>query len=428
ISVEKNDSIADGITANKVKVRVTDANNNPVKGILINATASNGAIPGEIAETDINGETILTLTNKTVGESLVTATLGSSSSQIIITFTSPIDIANSAAVWNKTKILNSSGFDEDGKAIINIKLRDKDNNPVTGIAGDIKPTSSDNKLIISDITETTPGQYAATVTSADIGKHHITVTFAYLNDSIQTPDLDVYTYTFRLDDPNHKIGVTALYEYHLYAKASDGSGSETELDVNLANWTSSNPGIAKIIPPATIQGVREGTTEIRVNSSGKTGYKGIAITADPVTLTVTGLRFSQTFGDSTSKPGSASEYLIAPPDYTLSAHGAWVVDSIGNSGGTGGQTTMITNTNTVTSISVVTCEFENVNVIGKLVFKKPLGNQSIGEANSTCKNKSTFEYVIKTGEQFIGFTGWDSQTAALNKVYLSGIKFITIEK
>lgn len=104
------------------------------------------------------------------------------------------------------------------------------------------------------------------------------------------------------------------------------------------------------------------------------------------------------------------------------------MDSIGNSGGTGGTATTITNTDSVTKIDVIVCRFQGVLVIGQLTFYKPTSNQVIGEAHNTCTNPQTYVYQIPSGEQFIGFTGWNSQTSSINRVFLGAIRFITIDR
>lgn len=427
ITVVKNDAKADKIEINQIKVKIIDANNNPIKGQRVTVTADPHIGIGPIPETDINGETIISLTSSLQGPSVIALSINNSTQDVTVTFTSAIDPSKSTLTLDKTRIVNSSGATEDGRATITLTMLDKNNQPITGVKNDVKFTANNNELKISNVTETLPGQYTAVVTSSTVGDYQITATVLYSTYTAQSPTISVYTYIFRLSNLDHKIGVTALYDYQLFVKSSDGVESEIQLNANQVNWISSNTSVARPISPGEIQGLQKGIVDISVSSTG-TGYKGVPVTVIPAKLTVSELNMSPIYGDSTSKPNSASEYLIEPPGYTLTGQGDWVVDSIGNSGGTGGTATTITNTDSVTKIDVIVCRFQGVLVIGQLTFYKPTSNQVIGEAHNTCTNPQTYVYQIPSGEQFIGFTGWNSQTSSINRVFLGAIRFITIDR
>ncbi|WP_392564374.1 Ig-like domain-containing protein [Orbus wheelerorum] len=193
VTVEDDRALIGGEKTNSVKVKVIDANNNNVPGLTVVLTADNGASVGKIAETNADGEVLVTLTSNTTGASKVTASLTNSAAQeshedVTVTFIAQIldkDFmpgSNSAAANNKA--LNSvyaKVTDSKGKGVANQQVtftveNTEDNNPTFSNDG-------------TTITVTTDENGAATVTLKNTKAGPTTVT-ATLFDSSPTATVD----------------------------------------------------------------------------------------------------------------------------------------------------------------------------------------------------------------------------------------------
>ncbi|HIE5973393.1 TPA: Ig-like domain-containing protein [Proteus mirabilis] len=71
LTVTKDNAPADGKSQNKIKVRVTDSNHNPLAHYPVNFTASNGATIIKQANTDSDGKIIVPITNNHIGKSMI---------------------------------------------------------------------------------------------------------------------------------------------------------------------------------------------------------------------------------------------------------------------------------------------------------------------------------------------------------------------
>ncbi|MFT2798922.1 inverse autotransporter beta domain-containing protein [Serratia sp. N21D137] len=87
-SVLEDGGIANGISINKVKLLVSDAEEKPIHGVTVTFSATNNAVIADSAITNIQGEIILPLTSFSPGESIVTATLHDNSKQVGVFFVS----------------------------------------------------------------------------------------------------------------------------------------------------------------------------------------------------------------------------------------------------------------------------------------------------------------------------------------------------
>ncbi len=76
LAILKNSQPADGVSAISIQANVTDANNAPVAGAVVNFSATAGTLAQAQVITDANGQAIAILTNTTVGSVTLTAILG----------------------------------------------------------------------------------------------------------------------------------------------------------------------------------------------------------------------------------------------------------------------------------------------------------------------------------------------------------------
>ncbi|MDF6349597.1 Ig-like domain-containing protein, partial [Escherichia coli] len=75
--VIKDDSVADGSTANTLQVKVTDAFGNALAGQTVSVMAGNGATTAPTVTTQPDGTVEISVTSQTAGVSAVTASINS---------------------------------------------------------------------------------------------------------------------------------------------------------------------------------------------------------------------------------------------------------------------------------------------------------------------------------------------------------------
>ncbi len=91
--VIKDGSVADGATANTLRVRVTDAFGNALDGQTVSVLAGNGATVSPTVITGPDGTVEISVTSQTAGISAVTATINSSSQSRNVTFIADVRTA-----------------------------------------------------------------------------------------------------------------------------------------------------------------------------------------------------------------------------------------------------------------------------------------------------------------------------------------------
>ncbi|HAJ4206058.1 TPA: adhesin, partial [Escherichia coli] len=77
--VIKDDSVADGVMANMLRARVTDAFGNVLAGQTVSVTADNGATVAPVVITGPDGTVEISVTSQTAGTSAITASINNSS-------------------------------------------------------------------------------------------------------------------------------------------------------------------------------------------------------------------------------------------------------------------------------------------------------------------------------------------------------------
>ncbi|EOY7751228.1 Ig-like domain-containing protein, partial [Escherichia coli] len=92
----KDNSVADGATANTLQVKVTDAFGNTLGGQTVSVTAGNGATVAPTVITEPDGMVEISVTSQTAGASTVTASINSSSLSRNVTFIADVRTAKIA--------------------------------------------------------------------------------------------------------------------------------------------------------------------------------------------------------------------------------------------------------------------------------------------------------------------------------------------
>ncbi|WP_172905613.1 Ig-like domain-containing protein, partial [Escherichia coli] len=94
--VARDNSVADGATANMLRARVTDAFGNALAGQTVSVLADNGATVAPTVTTQPDGTAEISVTSQTAGISTVTATINSSSQSRDVTFIADVRTAQIA--------------------------------------------------------------------------------------------------------------------------------------------------------------------------------------------------------------------------------------------------------------------------------------------------------------------------------------------
>ncbi|HAY5532116.1 TPA: hypothetical protein J0A50_004575, partial [Escherichia coli] len=94
--VSQDNAVADGATANTLRVKVTDAFGNTLAGQTVSVTAGNGATVAPTVITEPDGTVEISVTSQTAGTSAVTASINNSSQSRNVTFIADVRTAQIA--------------------------------------------------------------------------------------------------------------------------------------------------------------------------------------------------------------------------------------------------------------------------------------------------------------------------------------------
>ena len=125
--VTRDNSVADGSTANTLQVRVTDAFGNALAGQTVSVTADNGATVAPVVITGPDGTVEISVTSQTAGTSAITASINNSSLSRNVTF-----VPGDASQLTSTVETNKSNYTVGETITITVTLRDVFDNLVTG--------------------------------------------------------------------------------------------------------------------------------------------------------------------------------------------------------------------------------------------------------------------------------------------------------
>ncbi|MBE1158059.1 Ig-like domain-containing protein, partial [Escherichia coli] len=111
-------SVADGSTANTLRVRVTDAFGNTLAGQTVSVLADNGATTAPTVITEPDGTVEISVTSQTAGVSAVTASINSSSQSRNVTFVADVRTAQIADL-----VVIKDGSEADGATANTLRAR-----------------------------------------------------------------------------------------------------------------------------------------------------------------------------------------------------------------------------------------------------------------------------------------------------------------
>ncbi|MGC0623031.1 inverse autotransporter adhesin IatC [Escherichia coli] len=176
--VIKDGSVADGSTANMLRVRVTDAFGNALGGQTVSVLADNGVTTAPTVITEPDGTVEISVTSQTAGVSAVTATINSSSQSQNVTFIADVSTAKIADL-----VVIKDGSEADGSTTNTLRVRVTDAFGNT-LAGQTVSVLADNGATTAPTVITEPdGTVEISVTSQTAGVSAVT---ASINSSSQS--------------------------------------------------------------------------------------------------------------------------------------------------------------------------------------------------------------------------------------------------
>ncbi|HCO5569526.1 TPA: inverse autotransporter adhesin EaeX/Air, partial [Escherichia coli] len=255
--VIKDGSVADGSTANTLRVRVTDAFGNALGGQTVSVLAGNSATVAPTVITEPDGTVAISVTSQTAGISAVTASINSSSQSRNVTFIADV---STAKIADLVVTRDNSVADASTANTLQVKVTDANGNT---LAGQTVSVLAGNGATVSPTVITEPdGTVEISVTSQTAGTTAVT---ANINSSSQSRNV-----TFIADVRTAKIADLVVTRDNSVADASTANTLQVKVtDANgnmLAGQTVSvlaDNGVT--VAPTVITG-QDGTVEISVTS------------------------------------------------------------------------------------------------------------------------------------------------------------------
>ncbi|HFI8760256.1 TPA: inverse autotransporter adhesin IatC [Escherichia coli] len=255
--VTRDNSVADGATANTLQVRVTDAFGNVLAGQTVSVMADNNATVAPTVTTEPDGTVEISVTSQTAGISAVTASINSSSQSQSVTFVADI---RTAQIADLVVIKDDSVADGAMANILRARVTDAFGNT---LAGQTVSVMADNGATVASTMTTKPdGTVEISVTSQTAGISTVTAT---INNSTLSRNV-----TFVADVRTAKIADLVVIKDDsvadgamanmLRARVTDAFGNT--LAGQTVSVTAGNG--ATVTPTVTTQ--PDGTVEISVTS------------------------------------------------------------------------------------------------------------------------------------------------------------------
>ncbi|MCI7299405.1 MAG: Ig-like domain-containing protein [Shigella dysenteriae] len=255
--VIKDGSVADGSTANTLRVRVTDAFGNALDGQTVSVLADNSATVAPTVITEPDGTVEISVTSQTAGVSAVTASINNSSLSRNVTFVADVRTAKIADL-----VVMQDGSVADGTTANTLRARVTDafGNALAGQT--VSVTAGNSATVASTVTTKPDGTVEISVTSQTAGVSTVT---ASINSSSQSRDV-----TFVADVRTAKIADLVVTRDNSVADASTANTLQVKVtDANgntLAGQTVSVTAGNSATVASTVTTKPDGTVEISVTS------------------------------------------------------------------------------------------------------------------------------------------------------------------
>ncbi|WP_268890803.1 inverse autotransporter adhesin EaeX/Air [Escherichia coli] len=255
--VIKDGSEADGLTANTLQVRVTDAFGNALAGQTVSVLADNGATVAPTVTTQPDGTVEISVTSQTAGVSAVTATINSSSQSQNVTFIADVSTAKIADL-----VVIKDGSEADGSTANTLRARVTDafGNALAGQA--VSVMAGNSATVTPTVTTQSDGTVEFSVTSQTAGTSTVT---ASINSSSLSRDV-----TFIADVRTAQIAVLEVTQDYAVADGSTANTLRARVTDAFGNALAGQTvsvlgGNGATVSPTVITGP-DGTVEISVTS------------------------------------------------------------------------------------------------------------------------------------------------------------------
>lgn len=220
LTVKTDNAAADGNAQNEIQISVTDANNNPLAGQIVNFTATGGTLISTSGKTNADGTLSMGITSQTAGNSTVTASVNGKSQNVTLTFVADNSTAEIAS-GNMTVMINNAKADNTAINVVRVAVTDAHGNP---LAGQTVYFSADNGAVIAAHgTTNTAGVIEQSITSTRAGDSHITAT---VNGSLQSA-----TVTFTADGDSAHIAAGSFTATINNAVANGSAANQVQATV-----------------------------------------------------------------------------------------------------------------------------------------------------------------------------------------------------
>ncbi|HBA9687784.1 TPA: hypothetical protein J1442_004859, partial [Escherichia coli] len=341
LEVIKDGSVADGSTANTLRVRVTDAFGNALDGQTVSVLAGNGATVSPTVITGPDGTVEISVTSQTAGISAVTTTINSSSQSRNVTFIADIRTAKIASL----EVMQDNAV-ADGATANTLRVRVTDAFGNT-LAGQTVSVLADNGATVTPTVTTEPdGTVEISVTSQTAGISTVTAT---INNSTLSQNV-----TFIADIRTAKIADLVVIKDGSVADGATANTLQVTVTDAFGNTLTGQTvsvlaGNGGTVAPTVIT-EPDGTVEISVTSQ-TAGVSAVTASINNSTLSqnvtfVADIRTAQIAELVVIKDGSEADGATAN---TLRAR---VTDAFGNA--LAGQTVSVLADNGATVASTVT--------------------------------------------------------------------------
>ena len=205
--VIKDDSVADGSTANTLRARVTDAFGNALAGQTVSVSAGNSATVAPAVITEPDGTVEISVTSQTAGVSAVTATINNSSQSRNVTFIADV---RTAQIADLVVTRDNSVADGSTANTLQVKVTDANGNTLAGQT--VSVLAGNSATVASTVTTKPDGTVEISVTSQTAGTSTVT---ASINNSSQSQnvtfvpgDASQLTSTVETNKSNYTVGET----------------------------------------------------------------------------------------------------------------------------------------------------------------------------------------------------------------------------
>ncbi|MZP01797.1 inverse autotransporter adhesin IatC, partial [Escherichia coli] len=255
--VTRDNSVADGTTANTLRARVTDAFGNALNGQTVSVLADNGATVAPTVTTQPDGTVEISVTSQTAGVSAVTASINSSSQSRNVTFIADV---RTAQIADLGVIKDGSVADGSTANTLRARVTDAFGN---ALAGQTVSVLADNGATVASTVTTGPdGTVEISVTSQTAGVSAVTTS---INSSSQSRDV-----TFIADVRTAKIADLVVTQDGSVADGATANTLRTRVTDAFGNALAGQTvsvltDNSATVAPTVITGP-DGTVEISVTS------------------------------------------------------------------------------------------------------------------------------------------------------------------